>query len=79
MPLAAGSKLGPYEIVAPIGAGGMGEVYRVRDPRMGRDVAIKVAAERFSDRFSLEVHAIAASTTAPPFTVVLNWTSLLKK
>src|SRR5713226_4071889 len=60
MPLSAGTRLGPYEILAPIGAGGMGEVYRAHDPRMGRDVAIKVAAERFSDRFSREVHAIAA-------------------
>ncbi len=38
----------------------MGEVYRSRDPRMGREVAIKVSAERFSDRFSREVHAVAA-------------------
>ena len=42
MPLANGAKLGPYEIVAPIGAGGMGEVYRARDMRLNRDVAIKV-------------------------------------
>ena len=60
MPLSGGSKLGPYEIVAPIGAGGMGQVYRARDPRMGREVAIKVSGERFSDRFSREVHAVAA-------------------
>jgi eukaryotic-like serine/threonine-protein kinase len=60
MSLAPGSKLGPYEIVALIGAGGMGEVYRARDPRMGRDVAIKVAAERFNERFDREVHAVAA-------------------
>src|SRR5580658_9948690 len=60
MPLSAGDKLGPYEILAPIGAGGMGEVYRAHDPRVGRDVAIKVSAERFSDRFSREVHAVAA-------------------
>src|SRR5580704_10439400 len=60
MPLSIGDKLGPYEILAPIGAGGMGEVYRATDPRMGRDVAIKVCAERFSDRFSREVHAVAA-------------------
>ena len=39
MPLSAGDKLGPYEILAPIGAGGMGEVYRAHDPRLGRDVA----------------------------------------
>ena len=60
MPLAAGTRLGPYETLALIGAGGMGEVYRARDPRMGRDVAVKVSAERFSDRFSREVRAIAA-------------------
>ena len=40
--LAAGTKLGPYEILAPIGAGGMGEVYRARDERSKRDVAVKV-------------------------------------
>ncbi len=60
MPLATGERLGPYEIRTPIGAGGMGEVYRAHDPRMGRDVAIKISAERFSDRFSREVHAVAA-------------------
>ncbi|HLN80949.1 MAG TPA: serine/threonine-protein kinase, partial [Thermoanaerobaculia bacterium] len=48
MSLAAGSRLGPYEIVTPIGAGGMGEVYRARDPRLGRDVAIKVLPASFS-------------------------------
>ena len=42
MSLAPGTKLGPYEIRAPLGAGGMGEVYRVRDPKLGREVAIKV-------------------------------------
>ena len=42
MSLTAGTKLGPYEIVAPIGAGGMGEVYRARDTNLDRDVAIKV-------------------------------------
>jgi Tol biopolymer transport system component/tRNA A-37 threonylcarbamoyl transferase component Bud32 len=60
MPVSSGTRLGPYEIVALIGAGGMGEVYRARDPRMNRDVAIKVSAERFSDRFEREVHAVAA-------------------
>src|ERR1700682_264516 len=60
MPISSGTRLGPYEIVAMIGAGGMGEVYRARDPRMGREVAIKVSAERFSDRFEREVHAVAA-------------------
>ena len=42
MPLSAGLRLGPYEVVMPLGAGGMGEVYRARDPRIGRDVAVKV-------------------------------------
>ena len=60
MTLAAGSKLGPYEILAPIGAGGMGAVYRARDPRVGRDVAIKVSSEQFTDRFTREIHAVAA-------------------
>ena len=60
MPLSAGDKLGPYEILALIGAGGMGEVYRAHDPRLGRDVAIKVSAERFSERFEREARAVAA-------------------
>src|SRR6516165_7362544 len=60
MPICCGTRLGPYEIVAPLGAGGMGEVYRARDPRMGRDVAIKVSAEKFSGRFQREVHTVAA-------------------
>jgi serine/threonine protein kinase len=45
MALSLGSKLGPYEIVAAIGAGGMGEVHRAKDTRLGRDVAIKVLPE----------------------------------
>src|SRR5262245_24862274 len=60
MPLREGETLGPYEIVEPIGKGGMGEVYRARDPRMGREVAIKISTEHFSDRFTREVHAIAS-------------------
>jgi Tol biopolymer transport system component/predicted Ser/Thr protein kinase len=60
MSLARGDKLGPYDIVELIGKGGMGEVYRAHDPRVGRDVAIKVSAERFSERFAREGRAIAA-------------------
>src|SRR3984893_48431 len=60
MLLSTGDKLGPYEIIAPIGAGGMGEVYRARDPRLNRDVAIKVSAAQFSERFAREAQAIAA-------------------
>jgi Tol biopolymer transport system component/predicted Ser/Thr protein kinase len=48
MTLSAGSRLGPYEIVAPLGAGGMGEVYRAKDPRLGREVAVKVLPASFS-------------------------------
>ena len=59
MTLAPGTKLGPYEIVAPIGAGGMGQVYRARDSRLGRDVAIRAAGENFTERFGGEARAIA--------------------
>jgi serine/threonine protein kinase len=54
MPLNPGTRLGPYEIVAPIGAGGMGEVYKARDTRLDRIVAIKVSQARFSERFERE-------------------------
>src|SRR5947199_7294810 len=60
MPLSAGDKLGPYQILASIGAGGMGEVYRAHDPRLRRDVAIKISGQRFTDRFEREARAIAA-------------------
>jgi eukaryotic-like serine/threonine-protein kinase len=64
--IAAGTRLGPYEIVSPLGAGGMGEVYRARDAKLGRDVAIKVLPEAFArdpdalDRFEREARAVAA-------------------
>jgi Tol biopolymer transport system component len=66
MTLTSGTKLGPYEVVAPAGAGGMGEVYRARDTRLGRDVAIKVLPEALANdadrlrRFEQEARTIAA-------------------
>src|SRR6202140_4401821 len=60
MPLSAGTRLGPYEILALIGAGGMGQVYRARDTRLNRDVAIKVSNAEFSERFTREARSIAA-------------------
>ena len=60
MPLSVGDKLGPYEIVAPIGAGGMGEVYKARDTRLDRIVAIKTSKTEFSERFEREARAVAA-------------------
>jgi serine/threonine-protein kinase len=60
MPLFVGERLGPYEILAPIGAGGMGEVYKARDTRLGRIVAIKLCKEQFSERFEREARAVAA-------------------
>ncbi len=72
-----GSRLGPYEILAPIGAGGMGEVYRARDPRLGRDVAIKVLPVSFSAdadrlrRFEQEAQA-AGALNHPNITAVYD-------
>ena len=65
MPLSAGERLGPYEILAPIGKGGMGEVYRARDPRLNREVAIKVLPQAFAteaarERFQREARAASA-------------------
>jgi eukaryotic-like serine/threonine-protein kinase len=66
MALTAGNKIGPYEILSPLGAGGMGEVYRARDTRLGRDVAIKILPESMARdaerlrRFETEARAIAA-------------------
>src|SRR5579871_4418451 len=60
MALTSGARLGPYEILNPIGAGGMGEVYKARDTRLDRIVAIKQSKEEFSERFEREARAVAA-------------------
>src|SRR6202140_4185392 len=71
MALSTGSRLGPYEIVAPLGAGGMGEVYRARDTKLGRDVALKILPDAFAAdperlaRFQREAQVLA-SLNKPP-------------
>src|SRR5262245_35565870 len=63
MAIAAGTRLGPYEILTPLGSGGMGEVYRARDPRIGREVAVKILPSEYCNdtdrlrRFELEARA----------------------
>jgi serine/threonine protein kinase len=58
--LSPGTQLGRFELRKQIGKGGMGEVYRARDSRLNRDVAIKVSAQQFSERFDREARAVAA-------------------
>src|SRR4030095_29587 len=60
MPLSPGDRLGPYEVVAPLGAGGMGEVWKARDTRLDRIVAIKQSPRRVSGRLEREAGAVAA-------------------
>jgi eukaryotic-like serine/threonine-protein kinase len=76
MPLSPGVRLGPYEILEAIGAGGMGEAYRARDSKLGRDVALKVLPEAFARgaermaRFQREAKVLASLNhpTSPQFT-----------
>lgn len=60
MTLTTGARLGPYEITGQIGAGGMGEVYRARDTRLDRTVAIKISKSHFDERLEREARAVAA-------------------
>src|SRR5215510_7698137 len=77
MVLASGTRLGPYEVLSPLGAGGMGEVYRARDPRLGRDVAVKVLPASFSSdpdrlkRFEQEARS-AGVLNHPNVTIVYD-------
>ena len=72
MPLTPGTKLGQYEVVEAIGPGGMGDVYRARDTKLGRDVAIKVLPEEFArdkerlDRFEREARRLGSDTPLSP-------------
>src|SRR5690349_18319475 len=76
MPLAPGSRLGPYEITAPLGAGGMGEVYRARDTRLGRSVAIKILPQHTpassDDRARFRREAKTISSLNHPHICVLH-------
>src|SRR5712691_4820420 len=58
--VAVGTQLGPYKIESPLGAGGMGQVYKARDTRLGRAVAVKIANQQFNERFEREARAISA-------------------
>jgi len=79
MAIQSGTHLGPYEILSAIGAGGMGEVYRARDPKLGRDVAIKVLPEAFARdaermaRFQREAKVLASSVIPTDTKLLRLW------
>ena len=83
MSLIVGSRLGPYEILSPLGAGGMGEVYKAKDTRLERTVAIKVLPDHLSRseevRQRFLVNSSVEDAPASPIVVVVNWTAELKK
>jgi serine/threonine protein kinase len=88
MPLDAGTRLGAYEVVLPLGAGGMGEVYRARDTKIGRDVALKILPESFVHDPELTGEPTPVAERAEsgvfsgvlvPIALVVNWAAALGK
>jgi serine/threonine protein kinase len=82
MPFEPGTRLGPYEIIAPLGAGGTGEVYRARDTRLDRTVAIKVltgALAADSESRRRFEHNTALESASAPIVVSVNWMKKLPK
>lgn len=84
MALEAGSRLGPYEVTAPIGEGGMGVVFRAHDVKLQRDVASKLLPDRFANDGQQFLIPRAESNSAEinanaPITIVLNWQAALGK
>ena len=75
MQLQPGDHLGPHQILEPIGKGGMGEVWKARDTRLDRIVAIKTSKQQFSERFEREARAVAA----PAFAEHPGWAELLRR
>ena len=79
MSILSGSKLGPYEILEPLGAGGMGEVYRARDTRLGREVAVKVLPAHFNADPGFRQRFEREARVGIQVHVVLNWANELNQ